>query len=130
MEVSMQKNFPSIKTLMMIDQGRTTEEAATLARTILTACKREELEALPIYEKYYQKIGIHMHNPHSLNELKMQMCNIALDLYGVEAFETLHNGWCEYVNVGDPYIATIVLFGGRFFVGGYGDTQERYGAKE
>ena len=120
----MQKNFPGVQTLKNIDGKRTTAENAGLARAILTAVNREELEALPLYEQYYQKYGRAMHHPHSLNEPKMHMLDIALGGYGVEAFETPHNGWCEYVNFGDPYIATVVWFGGRFFVAGWGNVAE------
>lgn len=125
----MQKNFPSIQTLSRIDQGRVKPEAVKLARAILKARTREELEAMPIYEQYYQKIGIHMHNPHTLSELKMEMLNIALEGYGVESFKSPGHGYCDYVNFGDTYIGTIVKFQGRFFVSSWGDVAERFGAE-
>lgn len=122
----MKQNYPSIKTLMSVNQDKTSLEAAKLARTILAASKRSELESLPVYDQYYQRIGIHMYNPHSFNELKMQLLDLALEGYGVEAFRTEKRGYCDYINFGDTYITTIVYFQGRFSVCSWGDIAEKY----
>ena len=54
---NMQSNYPSIETLMRVNRDETSKDTAKLARTILKATTREELEELPVYEQYYQKIG-------------------------------------------------------------------------
>ena len=66
-----------------------------------------------------------MYNPHSLPELKMQLFNILLDLHGVESFET-KQGYCDYINTGDTYNATIVYFMGRYIVSSWGNIAEKY----
>ena len=119
-----------ISTLMRIDGGKTTEEAARLTHAIVTARTREELEAMPVYEIYYERIGRKMYHHHSLDELKLRMADIALGGFGVEAFETRKNGWCEYVNFGDTYSITLVRFNGKFLVTTWGDIAEVYGTPD
>lgn len=119
----MQKNYPSIKTIMRI-KG-TSKESARLARYILKADTREQLESIYTYELYYQKYGKHMYNPHSLTELKLYMLDIVLDSYGVEAIQNKNNQWLEYLNFGDTYNATIIYYHDRFFVSSWGDVVEK-----
>ena len=122
----MQSNYPSIETLMRVNRDETSKDTAKLARTILKATTREELEELPVYEQYYQKIGRQMYNPHNLSELKMQLLDIVLEGYGVESLKTIHEGYCDYVNFGDTYDMTVCYFQHRFIVSSWGDIAERY----
>jgi hypothetical protein len=129
----MQTNYPSIKTLMRIDNNRTSLEAATQARAILTARTQGELESMPAYDVYYQRIGRHMYNPHSMRELKLHLLNIVLNGYGVEYIrengDYMCHGGIDYINFGDPYVTTILFYDGRFSVGDWGSIVERNPSK-
>jgi len=118
----MQKNYPSVKTIQKI-KG-VDFESAILARLIMQAKSREELEVLDlsVYKTYWQKTGQQMYNPHSLNELKMQLLDIVLNGYGVEGHKVNKKGdYVEYINFGDSYDMTVLLFQNRFIVSCWGD---------
>lgn len=70
------------------------------------------------------------YNPPSYNDLKMHVLNVMLEGYGVEGFQIEDVGddesYCHYVNMGDTYTSTILLYNGDFKVGCWGDVAEMY----
>lgn len=110
---------PSVKTL-----GRIADDAAHARRlkAILTA-SRAALETMPGADERVREC----YHPPTTQDLRLHALNHALNGYGVEAFAVKGGGYCEYVNLGDPYVETIVrLPGGRYRVACWGDIVEKH----
>jgi len=60
-------------------------------------------------------------------DLRMTVLNELAGTHGVESFET-SKGWCDFLNAGDTYVATLVRFNGKYRVACWGDIAERYAA--
>jgi hypothetical protein len=90
------------------------------AKEILRMSRRE-LEELPAGAALIREC----YNPPSTRDLRMECLNELLETHGVEAFET-EKGWCYYLNVGDPYVTTILKFNGHYRLCCWGDIAERY----
>jgi hypothetical protein len=82
---------------------------------------RRELEQLPAGAARVREC----YHPPSTRDLRMECLNELLETHGVEAFET-EKGWCYYLNVGDPYVTTVLKFNGHYRLCCWGDIAERY----
>ena len=67
-------------------------------------------------------------HPPDTEDIRMEVLNALAGSHGVESFETHRAGWCDYLNMGDPYVLTLIYFRGRYSVACWGDIAERYGA--
>ena len=112
----MRRNLPSVRTLSEVFG-----ENAKAARAILEMSRRE-LEQLPAGAARIAEC----YNPPATSDLRMECLNALAGTHGVEAFETRRDGWCEYLNAGDTYAATVVRFRGRYRVACWGDIAERF----
>lgn len=90
---------------------------------ILSLTEREDLEELPGVREWMKGL----YNPHrvSVRDMKLQALNQLGGFHGVESFDT-PDGPCEYLNAGNAYSQTILVHGGKWIVGCWGDIAERY----
>ncbi len=107
--------LPSVRTLRTVFGDN-----AKQARAILEMSRRE-LEALPAGAARVAEC----YNPPATSDLRLTCLDALAGTHGVGAFETRH-GWCEYLNAGDTYAPTLVLFRGRYQVATWGDVAERH----
>jgi len=119
----MQKNYPSVNRISEI-KG-IDKESAKLVRAIMQEKSRENLENLPIYEKYYQNTGKFMYNCHSMRELRIFLIDLVLNGFGVESAQDNNGHYLEWVNLGDTYDLTVCYYQNRFIVSSWGDIVER-----
>ena len=112
--------LPSVKTLSRVFDN------AKEARRILEMSRAELLE-LPAGAARDREC----YSAPKTWDLRM-CCLDALDpgLFGVEGFQARSGDWCEYLNTGDTYAATLIRFRGRYFVASLGDIAERHGTLE
>lgn len=108
--------LPSVRTLRTVFG-----ENAKQARAILEMSRRE-LEALPAGAARVAEC----YNPPATSDIRLTCLNALAGTHGVEAFETKRDGYCEYLNAGDTYAPTLVLFRGRYRVATWGDIAERH----
>lgn len=64
------------------------------------------------------------HTP-TVSDVRLHVLDALAGTHGVEAFQVRDGSWCEYLNAGDPYVATIVRYRGRYRVMCWGDIAER-----
>lgn len=127
----MQKNFPSVKTIMRIE-GMDRERAVLLRRVLkcggrsaLADIAAEKPESFPKLDKWLKSCWAVPSRP----EIKMRMADEIIGGFGVEgAGEVdMHYGPpLEYVNLGDTYDMTLCRFRGRYMVCSLGDIVERH----
>lgn len=111
--------LPSIKTLATVFGDRDAKQA----RKILEM-NRSELESLPAGEARVKEC----YHPPTTADIRMHCLDALCDgSYGVEAIELKDGSYCDYLNVGDPYVATLVRFKGNYRVSCWGDIAERHG---
>lgn len=111
--------LPSVKTLREVFG-----DDAKQARKILEMT-RTELEQLPAGAARVREC----YNPPSTEDIRLTCLDALGHTYGVEAFQTeMFGPWCEYLNTGDTYAPTLVLFRGSYRVTSWGDIAERFGA--
>lgn len=96
------------------------------AREILSM-SRAELEALPAGAARVREC----YHPPTTRDLRLTCLDAICDgTFGVEAFALTRGryrgGWCEYLNTGDAYAATLIVVGGNYRIGCWGDVAERY----
>lgn len=108
-------NLPSVKTLREVFK-----ENAKQARAILEMTRRE-LEALPAGADRVREC----YNPPATSDLRLTRLDALAGTHGVEAFQVRDGSWCEYLNAGDTYAATLVRYRGRYRVTSWGDIAER-----
>jgi hypothetical protein len=108
---------PSIKKLAEVFGENAKQAKAVLVMT------RSELLEIPAAAARDAEC---YHRP-ATSDLRLTVLNDLAGTYGVEAFET-DKGWCEYLNAGDTYAATLVRFNGKYRVACWGDIAERYAA--
>lgn len=109
--------LPSIKTLADVFGSNARE-----ARRVLEM-SRAELETLPACEARVKEC---YHRP-ATSDLRLTALDALAGTNGVEGFQVRDGGWCEYLNTGDTYAATLLRFRGRYIVGCWGDIAERHG---
>ena len=125
MEIAMR--LPSTKTLRdrierhyRLPEGTAEAIRAILeCKTVESVCNLSEAAARMFSACYYRP---------SLQSVKLEAINELMDGCGVEyipAGRNLRSPAIEYVNVGDPYLATIIWARGRYVVGCWGDIVER-----
>jgi hypothetical protein len=85
---------------------------------------REQLEKLPTP----QTLVMTYHPPHT-SHLRLCLLDELAETHGVESFQVRDGTWCEYLNAGDTYASTLILFRGRYRVACWGDIVEREGAE-
>lgn len=129
----MQKNFPSVKTLMRIGELEHDKERAKLLRKVLMQTSSDALS--DIVEDNRALFAVtnswcnSCFNQPNRAEIKMSMANDIIDGYGVECCGEggIRNGPpLEYVNLGDTYDVTLCRFRGRYVVSSWGDIVERH----
>lgn len=103
-----QQRYPSLARIATVFE---TEDMAKMARKVMEMSRNEILrvEAGLIYEKS-------CHNPPPLHNIRMHVLN-SLDpaLHGVESVE-IKGEYGEYLNTGQMYAPTIILWRGNFRV--------------
>ena len=107
--------LPSVRTLSAVFGDN-----AKQARRILEMSRRE-LEALPAGAARVAEC----YHPPATSDLRLTCLNALAGTHGVESFQT-KNGYCDYLNAGDAYAATLVRFRGRYRVTTWGDIAERH----
>ena len=112
------RRLPSVRTLRAVFG-----EHAKQARAILEMT-RGELDNLPTP----QALVMTYHPPHT-SQLRLCLLDELATTHGVEAFQVRGGDWCEYLNAGDTYAATLILFRGRYRVACWGDIVEREGGE-
>jgi hypothetical protein len=111
-------SLPSVKTLSEVFGPR-----AKNARAILEM-NRAQLETLPAGAA---RLAECYHAP-ATSDLRLTCLDAICDgSHGVEGFQVRDGSWCEYLNTGDAYNATLVRFRGRYRVTSWGDIAERHG---
>ncbi len=70
------------------------------------------------------------YNPPATYDLRMTALDKLANTCGVEAFQTRNGNWCEYLNSGDTYAATLLRYRGHYRVGCWGDIAERHGTRD
>jgi hypothetical protein len=110
----MSPRLPSVRTLRAVFNDN-----AKQARAILEM-NREQLEKLPTP----QALVMTYHPPHT-SQLRLCLLDELAGTHGVEAFEVRGGTWCEYLNAGDTYALTLILFRGAYRVACWGDIAER-----
>lgn len=117
----MKTRTPSIKTLREVFGDRAAE-----AKKILRMTRAELLETPAGAARERECF-----HPPATSDLRMTVLDALAGTYGVEAFRTTRRGgyWCEYLNAGDTYAATLIRFRGHYRVACWGDIAERYGAE-
>ena len=108
---------PSIKKLAEVFGDN-----AKQAKAVLLMTRKELLEHPAASARFAE-----CYRPPQTWDLRMTVLNELAGTYGVEAFET-SAGWCEYLNAGDTYAATLVRFKGNYRIACWGDIAERYAA--
>lgn len=111
------RRLPSIKSLARVFG----DHDAKQARKILEM-NRSELEILPASEA---RINECYCSP-TTSDIRMYCLDALCDgSSGVEAIELKDGSYCEYLNLGDPYVETLVRFKGNYRVSSWGDIVER-----
>lgn len=82
---------------------------------------RVELEALS-GQTYY--------NPPKRWQLKMEILNRLGEFHGVETMALGDGSFVDYLNAGDPYVATLYRWRGNYYVGDWGTLVERHGSMD
>ena len=107
--------LPSVRTLSAVFGDN-----AKQARRILEMSRRE-LESLPAGAARVAEC----YHPPATSDLRLTCLNALAGTHGVESFQT-KTGYCDYLNAGDAYAATLVRFRGRYRVTTWGDIAERH----
>jgi hypothetical protein len=107
--------LPSIKTLSAVFGAD-----AKRAREILEM-RRAQLETLPTCQ---DRIRECYHSPDTY-DLRMTALDQLANTDGIETIET-PQGLCHYLNAGDTYSATLILYQKRYRVGCWGDIAEKH----
>jgi len=110
---------PSIKTLSSIfgDKAKEAKELLTMSRLNLLETPEGERRDKECY-----------HSP-STADLRLSCLNELGNFHGVEGFST-KKGLCLYLNAGDTYTPTLVLFQGRYKVSCWGDIAEKFSSSK
>ena len=127
----MQKNFPSVKTIMRI--GDMDRDRAVLLRRVLKCRGRIALaeivdgkpEAFAETDKWLKSCW----NVPSRLDIKMNMASDIIGGFGVECVgrvDMRDGPPLLYVNLGDTYDVTLCRFRGRYMVCSWGDIVERH----
>jgi hypothetical protein len=106
-------NTPSIKTLQTV--GVTLTQAKEAKRILRMS--RADLEQLPAGSARLAEC----YHPPNTADLRMSCLDAVMGTYGVEGFQTDKGEWVTYLNAGDPYAPTIVLYRRRYRVACWGD---------
>lgn len=108
---------PTVKALVAVfgDKAREAKRILRMSRT--------ELAALPAGEARIREC----YHPPATSDVRMECLNALAETHGVEAFKVRNGDWCEYLNGGDTYTATLVHFRGSYRVASWGDIAERFG---
>lgn len=101
----------------------------SLANTALAVIESNDIDfimSFPAAKRRYDEC----YNPPSIKDMKLHILNALLEGYGVESFQIAdgytEKCYCSYVNLGDTYTYTILLYNGDFEVGCWGDVAEKY----
>jgi hypothetical protein len=110
--------LPSIKTLSAVfgDNAKTAREILELTKT---AGKLAEYPSV----EHARKTA---YSPHSRNRIKLLALDDLGQFYGVESIETSKGDECaDYLNTGDTYAETLILWRGTYRVQTLGDFIEK-----
>ena len=111
--------LPSVRTLRAVFGDNAKQARAILEMT------RAQLEALPSGRARVEEC----YNPPATSDIRLTCLDALGETFGVEAFQVRDGTWCDYLNAGDPYLATLVRIRGRYRVACWGDIVEREGAE-
>lgn len=111
---------PSIKTLREVFADRA-PEAKKVLRMSRADLEQTEPGARRLRECYH---------PPATSDLRLTVLDTLAGTHGVEAFRTRRGDWCEYLNAGDTYAATLLRYRGTYRVGCWGDYAERFGTSD
>ena len=109
--------LPSVKTLREVFGDNASE-----ARRVLEMTRAELVANYPAAQARVDEC----YHPPTTADVRLHILNEIAGTFGVEAFETRREGWCDYLNAGDSYAPTLVRFRGRYRVTTCGDIAERY----
>jgi len=127
---------PSIKTLTSNLKDVDTVKAK-LIRKLIKADKSTLIE-FANQDEYSHKFRYSVSSVMPANDIRALLLDCILDTYGVEYLfkgsdglrcdpESQHDSpLCTYLNTGDTYAPTLLLYRGRWQVGCWGDIAERY----
>ncbi len=122
-------NKPSVKTLLAITESK--DDAKLLRKVLLCSTQDaafELMDAVPErFKSSDQWLRSCFHLP-MLQDIKLSMANEVMRGYGVEHVQgkgTYRTASFDYVNMGDPYVATLVYHHGRYKVCCWGDIVEK-----
>ena len=118
--------LPSIKTLKAItDYPKELRKVLELGS--VDECLTHMASNSLMFRGTSQWVSACYHHP-GLHSLKMEMADELCCTYGVEyvrAGKGKKSPKFEYLNVGDPYTATLLYINGNYRIGCYGDIVER-----
>lgn len=112
---------PSIRTLQTLP-GVDIDHARKM-KSILRM-NRDQLLALPIVQESIRGF----YNPPFTSHCRMLALNAILGSHGIESFRTKKGEIVDYLNMGDPYILTIIRFRGNYRVTDWGTIAELHGS--
>ena len=78
--------------------------------------------------KKYASVEAHRracYNPPDCSYIKLLALNELAEAHGVEYFKSVKGEYAEYINMGESYAATILLWRGHFRVTSFGDFVEQ-----
>ena len=101
------------------EQAHLVKKVACAGNQVVLAASCDDNAFASVWEHVYQR----RFEP-NLAELRMELFNAALEMFGVEYFEHKRKKY-EYCNSGDSYAATIVYCSGKFYATTVGDVVER-----
>jgi hypothetical protein len=113
---------PSIRKLQTLP-GISIDQAREMKRVFLM--NRREMLEYPGIRDFAQKF----YNPAPNYILRMEILNRIFNTHGLESFETRKGEYVQFLNVGDPYILTIIRFRGNYRVSDWGSIAEIHGSK-
>lgn len=111
--------LPSVKTLREVFGDNAKQARAVLEMSLADLLQTVD-GAARVAECY--------HMP-ATSDIRMHVLDTLAGTHGVEWIDTRHGG-CAFLNAGDPYVATLVYFRGRYRVTTWGDIAERYATEE
>ena len=111
----MSPRLPSVRTLRAVFGDNAKQARAILKMT------RKELESLSTPQAL-----VMTYHPPRTSQLRLCLLDELAGTHGVEAFEVKGGTWCEYLNAGDTYTPTLILFRGAYRVACWGDIAERF----
>lgn len=116
-------NKPSVKTLLAVTESK--DDAKLLRKVLLCETKDAAFELMDAVPERFKGTDAWVRQ---LQDIKLSMANEIMCGYGVEHVQgkgTYRTASFDYVNMGDPYVATLVYHHGRYKVCCWGHIVEK-----